>query len=446
MNPMAPSRLTIRPGPGLGGRFRPPGDKSITHRAYLLGALAAGTTVVENPNPGEDCAATLNALAALGIHAEPTLEQVSITGRAMALVEPDRVLDCGNSGTTLRLMAGVLAAQPFLSVLTGDDSLCRRPVDRVIEPLRRMGAELHARGDRLPPLVLRGAALRGIAYDLPVDSAQVAGCVLLAGLGASGTTAVELGPARDHTERMLEAFGVPVTRMPATRAGREVRSLTGPATPRGTRIRVPGDFSAAAFFLAAAAAVPGARVTAEGVGLNPTRTGLLEILESMGAQVESVATAGRSGEPVGEITVTGPERLVACEIPAARIPGVIDEIPAWTLAAAAAHGTSRVSGAAELRVKESDRIATLVTGLRRLGVAVEERPDGLEISGGAVRGGTVDAGGDHRMAMTFALLGTRAREAVTVTGAREILTSFPDFVTTLEALGGRRDLEPVGSA
>ena len=442
---MAPSRLTIRPGPGLGGRFRPPGDKSITHRAYLLGALADGTTVVEGPNPGEDCAATLRALGALGAHVESLPDGVSITGRAMALTEPDRVLDCGNSGTTLRLLAGVLAAQPFLSVLTGDASLCRRPVDRVIEPLRRMGAELHARGDRLPPLVVRGTALRGIAYDLPVDSAQVAGCVLLAGLGAKGTTAVELGAARDHTERMLELFGVPVTRTPAVRTQREVRSLDGPACPRATRIGVPGDFSAAAFFLAAAAAVPGARVTAEGVGLNPTRTGLLEILESMGARIETTVTGRMGGEPVGEITVTGPERLVACEIPPARIPGLIDEIPAWTLAAAAAQGTSRVSGAAELRVKESDRIAALASGLARLGVAVEERPDGLAIRGGAVRGGTVEAGGDHRMAMTFALLGTRAREAVTVTGTREILTSFPDFVTTLESLGGRRDLERVGS-
>jgi 3-phosphoshikimate 1-carboxyvinyltransferase len=434
---MAPSRFTVRPGRGLSGRFRPPGDKSITHRAYLLGALAEGETVVENPNPGADCAATLACVAALGAGVACAEGLVRIAGRAMALSEPDRVLDCGNSGTTLRLLAGVLATQRFLAVLAGDASLHRRPVDRVIEPLSRMGATLIARdGNRLPPLVVRGAALRGIHYRLPVSSAQVASCVLLAGLAAEGSTTVELGPARDHTENMLPAFGVPLEVGPAGTDGRHARTLTGPRCPRGIRLEVPGDFSAAAFFLAAAAAVPGASVTATGVNLNPTRTGLLEVLESMGAGVERHSVHSEGGEPVGDVTVIGPERLEACDIPAALVPRMIDEIPAWTIAATAASGTSRVSGAGELRIKESDRLAALAAQLSRLGIRVEERPDGLAIRGGPLAGGDVDAAGDHRIAMTLALLGTRAAGAVTVRGAGEIATSFPGFAATLAALGG----------
>lgn len=434
---MAPSRLTIRPGRGLSGRFEPPGDKSITHRAFVLGALAEGETVVENPNPGADCDATLACIGALGAVTRRVDGTVRIAGRAMALGEPDRVLDCGNSGTTLRLLAGALAGQPFLTVLAGDASLHRRPVDRVIEPLRLMGAALQARGaDRLPPLVVRGAALRGIHYRLPVSSAQVASCVLLAALAARGTTTVALGPARDHTERMLPAFGVPVDVGPAGGDGLQARSLTGPVCPRGIRLRVPGDFSAAAFFLAAAAAVPEATVTATGVTLNPTRTGLLEVLEAMGARVERTALRSEGGEPVGDVTVTGPASLEPCDIPVAWVPRLIDEIPAWTIAATAASGTSRVSGAAELRVKESDRLAALAGQLARLGVRVEERSDGLAITGGAIAGGSVEALGDHRIAMTLAVLGTRAASPVTVDGVAEIATSFPGFAATLAALGG----------
>ncbi|HEY2954331.1 MAG TPA: 3-phosphoshikimate 1-carboxyvinyltransferase [Candidatus Eisenbacteria bacterium] len=438
-------RLTVHPGAPLSGEVRPPGDKSITHRAYLLGLIASGETMVENPNPGADCAATLACAAALGAGCEADAARVTIRGAAGALAEPDGVLDCGNSGTTLRLLAGVLAARPFLSVLAGDESLHRRPVARVIEPLRRMGAWLAARdGDRLPPLVIRGGKLSGIRYDLPVASAQVASSVLLAALEAEGETEITLpGPARDHTERMLPAFGVAVESTARNGSGPRLR-LRGPARPRGARVRVPGDFSAAAFFLAAAAATPGARVTALGVSLNPTRTALLDALERMGARIERRALPDSAGEPLGDVTVQGPERLLALDLPPEWVPRMIDEVPAWAVAAAAASGRSRLSGASELRHKESDRLALLAANLSALGLAVREQADGLEIEGGRVAGGTVRAGGDHRLAMAFAVLGTRARGPITIDDAASIATSFPGFVATLEALGG--EVEPLARA
>ncbi len=437
---MVPSRLTVRPGTGPSGRLRAPGDKSITHRAYLMGALAEGATEVENPNAGADCESTLRCLEALGTPITRDGGGVTLRGCGGSFVEPGRILDCGNSGTTLRLLAGALAGQPFLSVLAGDASLHRRPVDRVIEPLRRMGARLTARaGDRLPPLVIQGGALAPIRYRLPVDSAQVASAVLLAGIAAPGTTTVELGPARDHTERMLPAFGVPVSWGEPAPMDARARSVTGPARLRGLRLRVPGDFSAAAFFLAGAAATPGASVTAEGVSLNPTRTGLLDVLERMGARIERVALREQAGEPVGDVTVTGPDALASADVPARAVPTMIDEIPAWTIAASAARGTSRVRGAAELRVKESDRLASLASNLARLGVRVEETPDGLTVTGGPVQGGTVDAGGDHRIAMALAVLATRATAPVTIGDTCAIATSFPGFVETFAALGGDID-------
>jgi len=436
---MVDSRLTVHPGPALRGNFCPPGDKSVTHRALILGALAEGATVIQNPNPGEDCAATLACLRAMGVRvsAGPGSD-FTIEGRAGELAEPENVLDCGNSGTTLRLLAGVLASQPFLAVLTGDASLRRRPVDRVIEPLRNMGARLSARAaDRLPPLVVQGGLLRPIRYRLPVNSAQVATAILFAGMKAPGTTVVELGAARDHTERMLPAFGVPVTWGEADAQGMVPRSISGPACPKGIRLRVPGDFSAAAFFLAAAAARPGARVTAEGVSLNPTRTGLLDILERMGARVERLPRGEAAGEPFGDVIVSGPDSLTACDLPPEIVPAMVDEIPAWTIAAAVASGTSRVRGAGELRVKESDRLASLRENLSCLGVRAEETSDGLAVTGGAVGAGDVDAAGDHRIAMTFAVLATLAAGPVRIRGAGTIATSFPDFAGTLAGLGGR---------
>jgi 3-phosphoshikimate 1-carboxyvinyltransferase len=436
------ARLTVRPGRPLAGTFAPPGDKSITHRAYLLGLLARGETVVENPNPGADCEATLTCARTLGARVTWQGGAVAIEGCDMQLREPDRVLECGNSGTTLRLLAGPLAAHDFFSVLSGDASLRRRPVGRVVEPLRRMGAQLWARdGDRLPPLAIRGTGLRPIEWTLTIASAQVATCVLLAGLFTSGRTQVELpGPARDHTERILRTFGIPVVvtgrhRDPPGDRGRTI-AVEGPAKPKGVRLSIPGDFSAAAFFLAGAAAMPGAVVTARDVNLNPTRAGLLAVLERMGASVERSRLRDESGETVGDVTVTGPRHLEACDIEPAEVVTLIDEVPAWVVAASAARGTSRIRGAGELRVKESDRLALLAANLGRLGVAAEEAADGLAVTGGPVRGGVVDADDDHRIAMAFAVLGTRASGAVTLDGAGCIVTSYPGFGETFTALGG----------
>jgi len=442
--------LTVRPGPPLAGLFTPPGDKSITHRACLMALLAPGISEIRGPNPGDDCASSLRCARDLGLEVmspgrDAAPGTLRLRGRGGPLEEPARVLDCGNSGTTLRLLAGIVATQPFLSVLAGDASLGRRPVGRIVEPLRRMGATVCARdGDRRPPLVVRGAALQPIRYAVPVASAQVAGCILLAALAAEGETTVELpGPARDHTERMLAAAGVPVGREELAGGGRRV-TLRGPARPHALAITVPGDFSAAAFFLAAAAATPGARVTAAAVGLNPTRTGLLDVLARMGAGIEVVGRRSEGGEELGDVTITGPPRLAPFDIPAEWVPRLIDEIPAWVVAASAADGRSRLSGAAELRHKESDRLAALAANLGRLGVTAEERPDGIAIEGGTARGGTVDAAGDHRIAMAFAVLGTRATGAVMVEDASSIATSYPGFAADLARLGGV--VEPAAAA
>jgi 3-phosphoshikimate 1-carboxyvinyltransferase len=442
-----PSRLFVHPGPGLGGSVVPPGDKSITHRAYLFGALAEGETVVIDPNRGADCESTLACVAALGAAVVHEEDRVRIRGRAMTLAAPREALDCGNSGTTLRLLSGPLAAQSFRSTLTGDTSLSRRPVDRVIEPLRRMGARLSAReGDRLPPLTIEGGTLCPIRYRVPNDSAQVASCVLLAGLYAEGVTTVEIGPARDHTERMLPAFGVEVDRNGADARGAGPRAVRGPARLSAATLRVPRDFSSAAFFLAAAAATPGAAVTARGVSLNPTRTGMLAVLRAMDAEVRIEPRGVEAGEPVGDVTVVGAPAPRPFDFStqgfAALVPTLIDELPALAAAAARLPGVSRIDGARELRVKETDRLSALADGLRRIGVQVEETPEGLAIHGGAVRGGTVDARGDHRIAMAFAVLGTMAAAPVTIIGAREIVTSYPDFVATLRALGGRVEAGP----
>ncbi len=439
----APARIRVARGP-IAGSFLPPGDKSITHRALLLGAMARGTTRILNANPGDDCSRTRRCLAQLGVRVD--LDRVEGDGPA-ALGEPDAVLDCGNSGTTLRLLAGILAARPALAVLAGDSSLNRRPVDRVVEPLRRMGASLQARsGDRFPPLVIRGGALVGIEHRPSVASAQVASSVLFAGLGARGATAVILpGPARDHTERLLPRFGVPVETSELPGGARRV-AVTGPAELRATEVSVPGDFSSAAFLLAAAAATPGSRVTARGVSLNPTRTALLDVLEAMGAEVHRSPPVESSGEPAGDVTVTGPERLRAFDVPAAWIPRMVVEIPAWSVAAASAVGTSCIRGAGELRVKESDRLRALAVNLARVGLTVAETPDGLAVTGGTVRGGLAAAAGDHRIAMALAVLGTIAHEPLEVEGAEMIATSYPGFLETLGALGAQVDVRDGGSS
>jgi 3-phosphoshikimate 1-carboxyvinyltransferase len=440
----APARLTVHPGPALAGEVRLPGDKSITHRAILLALMGEGETRVTGANPGADCASTLAAAEALGVVAESHGDELTL--RHGTLHAPAHVLDCGNSGSTLRMLAGVLAGLPFEATLDGDDSLRRRPVGRVITPLRAMGAMLHARdSDRLPPLTVRGGVTRPFRGRLEVPSAQVASAVTFAAMRAVGESVIEIpGPARDHTERMLVAAGIPLREEPLPDGGRRV-TLTGPVAAGSRVIDVPGDLSAAAFFLAAAATRPGARVTARGVGLNPTRSGLLDVMRAMGASVRVTPVASRGGEPRGDVTVEG-GALEAFEIPPAWLPRLVDEVPAWVILAAHARGTSRLTGATELRLKESDRLATLATGLATLGIAVREHPDGLEITGGVCGGGTVTSAGDHRIAMTFAVLATGAREPITIDDTRSIATSFPGFEPALASLGARLDPAPRATA
>ena len=426
---MTPSAsLVVTPRSSLRGAVRVPGDKSISHRAALLGGLAAGTTTVEGFLRGEDCLATLACLRAMGVRIDDDGGRLVIHGGALA--EPDDVLDVGNSGTTIRLLSGILAGQPFHSVVTGDASIRRRPMDRVATPLRRMGARISGRsGGRLAPLSIDGGGLRGIAYETPVASAQIKSAVLLAGLFADGETEVrEPSQSRDHTERMLGAFGVPVRR-----DGLAVR-VSGPAALRGTALHVPGDLSSAAFLLVAAALVPGSEVTVEDVGLNPTRTGVLDVLTQMGADVRVRGQRDEGGEPVGDVTVRA-SRLRGVTIGGALIPRTIDELPVLAVAACLAEGETVIRDAAELRVKEVDRIAALARELGRLGAAVEPRPDGLAITGVArLRGGRVASDGDHRIAMAMAVAGLCADGPVTIEDPACIQTSFPEFEETLRGV------------
>ncbi len=420
--------LTISPVGRLAGRVRVSGDKSISHRAALVGALARGDTVIHNFLRADDCLHTLSCLKALGVSIEDDGDGVRVRGAGAEWREPPAALDAGNSGTTMRLLAGILAGQRFSAEITGDASLRRRPMDRVIAPLAQMGAQIVALGGgRFPPLRITGGPLRGITYTLPVASAQVKSAVLLAGLLAQGqTTVVEPTPTRDHTERMLAAFGAPVRR-----DGSRV-SLTAAAL-RGREVHIPGDISSAAFLLAAAAARPGSELTVEDVGLNPTRTGVFDVLRSLGARVDIRQTGEDNGEPVGSVAVRG-HRLRGVSISGSLIPRVIDELPVLCVIAALAEGETVISDAAELRVKESDRIAVIVRGLRALGGEVEERPDGLTVYGSPLHGGRVQSAGDHRIAMAFAVAGLLADGPVTVEGAESIAISFPEFERILQEI------------
>ncbi len=423
--------LRVPPG-RLQGHFRPPGDKSISHRAVLLGALSKGITVARNFLRAQDTDSTVACVRALGVPVDVWGNTVRVHGRT-AWRAPEGVLDAGNSGTTLRLLCGLVSGQPLEVVLDGDPSLRRRPMDRVAEPLRRMGAEVQAREGRFPPVRVRGGHLRAVRYELPVASAQVKSAILLAGLYAQGaTTVVEPHASRDHTERMLRAMGVDVRTRPLGGGPVEVE-VAGPARPAPVELVVPGDFSSAAFFVAAAAAQPGAELVVEEVGLNPTRTGLLDVLREMGADVELDHVKEVAGEPVGALVVRG-RRLRGVEVDGQRLPRLIDEVPALAVAAAAAEGVTVVRDAAELRVKESDRIRTVVRALRAVGVLAEELPDGLVVYGGRIRGGTVDSVGDHRIAMAFAVAGLLSEEGVAVEGAECAAVSFPDFERWLRTL------------
>lgn len=426
--------MTIAPAAHLRGEIEVPGDKSISHRYAILSALADGRSRISGYAPGADCASTLSCLTALGVEISRTgPASLEIAGRGLrGLVAPAGALDAGNSGTTMRLLAGVVAAHGFEATLFGDASLSRRPMRRVIDPLSRMGATIEAsEGDR-PPLRIRPpqhGQLRAIEYEMPVASAQVKGAVLLAGLHAAGTTRViERVPTRDHTERALRTYGLRLDSRPGGIA------IDGGQRLAAQTLRVPGDASSAAFFGIAAAALSGSDVVVRGVGLNPTRTGWLDVLRRAGARVEIDARPDESGgEPAGSVRVRH-ALLGDVEVGPAEVPGVIDELPA--LAAMATHGgTIVVTGASELRAKESDRITALVAGLRALGADCDELPDGFVVRGRhRLRGGVADAAGDHRLAMAFAVAALGAERACTITGAESVAVSYPGFFAALETL------------
>lgn len=421
----------MQPVRALRGSVRVPGDKSISHRYALLAALADGVTTVGGYSSGADCASTLDCLRALGVAVvEPDAGTRRITGRGLGGLQPPAgPLDCGNSGSTMRMLAGILAAHRFATVLTGDASLSRRPMGRVMAPLIQMGARLTATDGQRPPLTVQGAALTAIAHTPAVPSAQVKTAVLLAGLHANGRTSVhEPAATRDHTERALRTFGVPVDV-----AGTSV-SITGGARLRGgLTLTVPGDPSSAAFWAVAAASRPGSRVEITGLGLNPTRTGFLDVLRRAGARLTVMPQHDTADEPVGTLVIE-PDTLRAVDVAPDEVPGVIDELPVLA-ALATAGGAITVRGAAELRVKESDRIASLVGGLRAMGASAEEYPDGFHIDGRRpLTGGTVDAHGDHRLAMAFAVAGLSATGPTTILGAEAVAVSYPTFFETLRQL------------
>ena len=430
---MSAETLIVEPAGELSGSVRVPGDKSISHRAVMLGALAEGITEIRDCLLGEDVRATISAFRALGIAIEELDggRLIRVHGRGLqGLKAPTQVLDCGNSGTSMRLLTGIIAGSGLSATLTGDDSLRRRPMRRVTEPLGLMGARIGATAAGTAPLEIRaGAKLRGIDYRLPVASAQVKSAVLLAGLFAEGSTSVtEPAPTRDHSERMLRGFGVTLTQ-----AGSRV-SLTGGQTLRGQPITVPADISSAAFFLVGASLAARGEVVLPAVGVNPTRTGILDILRLMGADIRRANPREVGGEPVADLVVRR-AALQGIDVPPALVPLAIDEFPVLFIAAACARGRTRVTGAEELRHKESDRIETMAMGLRTLGVRVTTFPDGLEIEGGRLSGGEIDCHGDHRIAMSFAMASVCAEQRITLHHCAAIATSFPEFTELARRAG-----------
>ncbi|MEO1080462.1 MAG: 3-phosphoshikimate 1-carboxyvinyltransferase [Pseudomonadota bacterium] len=421
----------VAPGGSIDGELRVPGDKSISHRSVMLGALADDETLVRGFLQGEDALATVAAFRALGVSIEgPQRGELRISGVGLrGLRAPAGPLDMGNSGTSMRLLSGILAGQPFATELIGDASLMRRPMQRVITPLTRMGAQMDSHEGGRPPLRISGGSLRGIHYDLPMASAQVKSCVLLAGLFADGETSVtEPAATRDHTERMLRGFGYEVRE----KAG--VISLDGGGRLHGGEIDVPADISSAAFFLVAASIAPGSELLLTHVGVNPTRTGVLHILKLMGADLELRNERSIGGEPVADILVRHAP-LRGIEIPLELVPLAIDEFPALFIAAACAEGETLLRGAQELRVKESDRIASMAEGLSTLGVSNTVLDDGIVISGGHIGGGVIQTHHDHRIAMAFAVAALRAEDEIRILDCEHVATSFPGFDSTARGAG-----------
>jgi 3-phosphoshikimate 1-carboxyvinyltransferase len=422
----------ISPARSLSGSIALPGDKSISHRYAMIASLAEGDSRIRNYSTGADCHSTLNAMRALGVPVEENGTEVSIHGLGLGgLRAPAADLDAGNSGSTIRMLSGILAAQPFPTRIGGDESLSRRPMARIIEPLSQMGASISAREGRFPPLEIRGARLRPIDYTLPVPSAQVKTCVLFAGLYAEGETTVrEPIRSRDHTEIALREFGADV------RVAGKTIALAGRPTLTGHDLTVPSDLSSAAFFIVAALLLPGSRLAIRGVGLNPTRSTLLDFLAGMGAAIRITEVESRNGELAGELLVTG-SRVRGGTIDKETTAALIDEIPVLAVLGAASEEGLTIRDAAELRIKETDRIATIAENLRRMGVQAEELPDGLAIPGRQrFHAAELDSFGDHRIAMAFAIAALCADGESTIHGAEAAAVSFPEFFETLGRIAG----------
>lgn len=435
--------FNVYPGRTLQGEWCVPGDKSISHRALILGAISEGTTALQGFLTSEDCLATLQALQQCGVEFTREAECVRIIGKGLTgLQPPSEPLNCQNSGTSLRLLAGLLSAQSFDSQLIGDPSLSTRPMKRIVAPLKQMGAMIEgkplAEEIYAPLMIAGGASLRGIHYTLPIPSAQLKSCLLLAGLNAKGPTVIiEKEPSRDHTERLLAFFGANITHLDHTICLQPGNKL------EGRTITIPGDFSSAAFFIAGASFTPGSHLILRNVGMNPTRTGMMAILREMGADLRLHNEREVSGEPVADLEIKG-GTLQGIEVPRQWIVSAIDEFPIIFVAAALAKGTTTISGIRELRFKETDRIRVMVNALKALGIMIDEWEEGVSIEGGVLSGGIVDAKGDHRIAMALAIAGSRALGRISVLEVDKIATSFPGFIALANQMGLRieKDLSP----
>ena len=418
--------FSLQPSEHLQGRFRVASDKSISHRAVMFSAIAEGSSHISGFLEGEDSLATLAAFEAMGVQVEhPQKGELVIHGVGLhGLQAPKQALYLGNSGTSMRLLSGLLAGQNFPLTLTGDKSLSSRPMRRVTLPLQQMGANIHSNSDGTPPLEILPCqnGLQGFSYDMPVASAQVKSCVLLAGLYAQGKTCIiEPAPTRDHTERMLRSFGVDV------QTERNIICLHGGAKLKACDIQVPADISSAAFFIVGACIAKTGDVTLTDVGINPTRTGIIDILKLMGANIEIVNPRQAGAEPIADLWIKS-SQLKGIDIPENLVPLAIDEFPAIFIAASCATGQTHLTGAEELRVKESDRIQVMADGLQTLGIDAQAMPDGMIIQGGQLQGGTVDSHGDHRIAMAFAMASLRAKANIQIVDCANVATSFPNFI------------------